>query len=269
MPDPITVVGAGLAVLGSKDILTKLLGPTADYVGGEIADFVEKCNINLDNIFDIATKKLGDEIQTPGAVSPRVLKHVIDEGRFCEDELAAEYYGGMLAASRDVTGLDDRCLPHLSKVKQMSVYQIRTHYAFYFQVLKLHRESGLNLGVSADLPKAGLYLPHQFLVDIFPSVTSEKYWDVMTHSIVGLSSLGLINSYAYGDVDLLKKRFPEATEPGIYLEPNYTGAELFLWALGVNSANGHKLFFEDPEQIELAIPIQNLAQKKSITNNAS
>ena len=30
MVDPLTLAGTGLAVLGSKDILNKLLGPTAD-----------------------------------------------------------------------------------------------------------------------------------------------------------------------------------------------------------------------------------------------
>lgn len=76
--DPISTVGAGLAVIGSKDILVKILGPTADYVGGEVKNFVAKCNVNLDSIFIRAQKKLGDRINEDGRVSPRVLKHVID-----------------------------------------------------------------------------------------------------------------------------------------------------------------------------------------------
>lgn len=55
--DPLTITGAGLAVLGSKDLLVKLLGPSADYLGGEIAGFVQKCNVNLDSVFVRATKK--------------------------------------------------------------------------------------------------------------------------------------------------------------------------------------------------------------------
>ncbi|MGL6598005.1 hypothetical protein ACSZOB_09650 [Aeromonas veronii] len=99
--DPITSVGAGLAVIGSKDLLIKILGPTADYVGGEIQGLVEKCNINLDNIFVKANKKLGARAEEDGVVSPRVLKHVLDEGRFCDNELTAEYYAGVLAASKE------------------------------------------------------------------------------------------------------------------------------------------------------------------------
>lgn len=55
-------------------ILNKLLGPTADYIGGEARGLVEKCNINLDRIFSIAVKRLGNKIAEPGLVSPRVLR---------------------------------------------------------------------------------------------------------------------------------------------------------------------------------------------------
>lgn len=263
MPEPLTIAGAGLAILGSKDVLTKLLGPTADYIGGEMSGLVQKCNINLDNIFVKASKKLGNRVDTPGAVSPRVLKHILDEGRFCEDELTAEYYGGMLAASREETGKDDQCLPHLSKVKQMSVYQIRVHFAFYYQLLKLHKESGFNLGFGPDQPKAGLYLPHSLLLNMFPPEKANNYNSLMTHSVVGLYSHGLINTYAYGSVETIKSKFPEAKNSGVYLEPNFIGAELFQWAMGVETPNGHQFFDLDLSSIELIIPVPDLAQSKA------
>jgi hypothetical protein len=49
--DPVTVAGTGLAILGSKELLGRLLGPSADYLGGEVSTFVQKCNINLDSVF--------------------------------------------------------------------------------------------------------------------------------------------------------------------------------------------------------------------------
>ncbi len=110
MTDPSTDLGAGLAVLASKDLITKLLGPTAEYIGGELRHLAEKANLNLDSIFNRAMRKLGNKIDTPGSVSPRVLKHVWDEGRFVEDELAAEYFGGLMASARSPDGKDDRVL---------------------------------------------------------------------------------------------------------------------------------------------------------------
>ena len=117
--DPISAVGAGLAVLGSKEILTKVLGPTADYLGNETKNLVEKCNVNLNHVFSRAKAKLGTRLDEPGGVSPRVFRHVFEDGRFAEEDIVVEYYGGLLAGSKSPTGRDDRALPYLAKVQQM------------------------------------------------------------------------------------------------------------------------------------------------------
>lgn len=88
MVDPITSIGTGLGILGSKDLLNKLLGPTSEYIGGDIKNLVEKCNINLNDIFSKAYRRLGKKVDEEGIVPPRVLKHVFDDGRFCEDDLS-------------------------------------------------------------------------------------------------------------------------------------------------------------------------------------
>src|SRR5205823_2957980 len=103
----------------------------ADYVGGEAKNLVERCNINLDNVFKIAVRKLRGRLAVPGSVSPRVLKHIIDEGAFCEDEMVAEYLGGILASSRQADGRDDRGVCFLNDIKSLSSYQVRTHYLIY------------------------------------------------------------------------------------------------------------------------------------------
>jgi hypothetical protein len=261
--DPLTITGAGLVVLGSKELLVKLLGPTADYLGGEISGFVQKCNINLDSVFARATKKLGNRINQDGSVSPRILRHVLDDGRFCEDELAAEYYGGILAGSRDATGKDDQALPYLSKVREMSVLQIRLHFAFYYEILRLYSENRPNLGVAAECHQAGLLLPNQFLIPLFPpEKVAKSYWDMMTHSVVGLSSQGLITTYAYGPADTLKGNFPEATKDGAYMAPSFMGAELFLWALGIEAPNGHRFFDVNLNEVEQIIAIPGGAERK-------
>ena len=77
----------------------------------------------------------------------------------------------MLAGSREVTGKDDRCLPFLSKVREMSVLQIRLHFAFYYEVLRLNSETKPNLGLGTECNQAGLLLPHDFMVPIFPPET--------------------------------------------------------------------------------------------------
>ena len=266
MTDPTIIIGTGLAVLGSKDVLTKILGPTADYLGNEAKGLVEKCNINLNSVFERAKRKLGERIDQPGAVSPRVLRHILDDARFCEDELAAEYYGGLLAGSRELGGTDDRSLPYLSKVKQMSVYQIRLHFAFYYEVLRHHKDAGLNLGVGTDCGKAGLVIPHEFLIAFLPPADlSSKYWSLMSHSVVGLHSLGLIGSYGYGDIKSHLTSFTNASENAIYMAPTFSGAELFMWALGLEMPSGHQFFKTDIATVEKTIPIleNTLAKNRS------
>ena len=92
-------IGTGLSVLGSASILKKLLGPTADYVGDELKEITRMRVENLKQIFANATKKVGDGIDKPGAVPPKVLYGILSEGSFCDDLFVGEYMGGVLASS--------------------------------------------------------------------------------------------------------------------------------------------------------------------------
>jgi len=240
--DPITTVGAGLAVIGSKDILVKILGPTADYVGGEIKNLVQKCNVNLDNIFIKAQKKLGARIDEPGTVSPRVLAHVIDEGRFCEDSIVADYYGGVLASSKSEVDRDDRGVAILATIKSLSVYQLRLHYLFYSIVYSIYNGKGKRLGT--DREQMGVYIPISVYLQAMDFAPHEDPGAILSHSIEGLARSGLIesNNYRYGEKEHISKIFPGATEEaGLIMAPNIHGAEVFLWGQGIKGATGHEV----------------------------
>ena len=254
MIDPITVAGAGVAIWGSKDLLNKLLGPTADYVGGEAANLVERCNINLDAIFQNSWKKLDKRIEDEGGVSPRVLKHILSDGAFCEDQIAIEYYGGILAGSRGESGKDDQSLPFLSKIREMSSIQLRLHYVLYHQIFQNYKDNDINLGEESDSRKAGIYIPHSAFKELISTPDHHKSVVFLTHAVNGLNSHGLINFYTYGDAEHMKKTFPSATEEGVYLTPTYFGAELFLWANGVEIPYGHDFFSYDTFEEFITIP---------------
>lgn len=238
--DPITAVGTGLAVIGSKDLLTKILGPTADYLGGELKGLVEKCNINLDRIFTKAKGKLGDKLNEQGQVNPRVLKHILDEGGFCEDELTAEYYGGILASSKTEYGRDDRGVTLLSTIKALSVYQLRMHYLMYSIVNHMFAEKSFNIG--ADHHKMTIYIPSSVYLAAMEFSERERSKNIVIHSITGLAKHGLIGpDYFYGSKEYLQKQYQGADDHGFIFEPIVGGAELFLWANGVDSASGHEI----------------------------
>lgn len=240
--EPLTVVGTGLAVLGSKDILNKLLGPTADYVGGEVKGLVEKCNINLDNILTKAVKKLGSKVDEPGSVSPRVLKHVFDEGRFCEDEVTAEYYGGILASARSENGRDDRAVTYLSIIKDLSTYQVRMHYLFYTLVRRLYSGTPLQIGHADDAMNMAVYIPASVYVAAMDFAPKENAGAILTHCVIGLVRLNLVREdWHKGNADFLKTFHAKAAEPGAILRPTLLGASLFLWASGLHGATGDEL----------------------------
>jgi len=261
--DPISTVGAGLAILGSKDILNKILGPTADYIGDEAKGLVEKCNINLNNVFNRAKEKLGPRLDDDGAVSPRVLRHVFEDGRFADEEIVVEYYGGLLAGSKSESGKDDQALPYLAKVQQMSAYQLRLHFLFYYELLRIHNNSDKNLGLGTDCPKLSLVIPHELFIQALPAKeVAQKYWKIMAHAVVGLSQNGLLSSYAYGEIPERTKNFPGAPSNAIYLAPSFLGAELFMWALGIDSPSGHDFFNIEIDTVQKIIPIEGGAFPK-------
>lgn len=239
--DPVTSVGAGLAVIGSKDLLTKILGPTADYVGGEIKGLIQKCNINLDNIFVKAKRKLGARSDEEGVVNPRVLKHILDEGRFCEDELTSEYLGGVLAASKSIDQNDDRGVSFLKQLESMSSYQIRFHYISYYSIHKAFVGSTLNPGEGSDCAKMRIFLPFAALIEAMGVKDKADAWGILTHAVLGLYKLGLIADYKYGDSNHLKYFYQNVKTPGFIVTPNLSGAELFLWGLGIQGSTGHEL----------------------------
>lgn len=51
--EPVAAVGIGLGILGTKDLLVKIFGPTAEYVGAEMKGLVEKCNVNSESFLKI------------------------------------------------------------------------------------------------------------------------------------------------------------------------------------------------------------------------
>jgi len=143
--------GTGLATLAfvqaTKELIVKIGGPAADTLGLELNHLTQNGIQNLKRIFDNARKRPGCNVDKNGSVPPRILKEVFDQGPYCDDEMTAEYFGGVLASSRSGNSRDDRGLTMLVLVKSLSNYQIRTHYVVY-QIMR-----SLFLGQPVNYPK--------------------------------------------------------------------------------------------------------------------
>jgi len=239
----------------TTQLVSKILGPTVEYIGKEAAQFAEKCNINLSDIFARSARKLGPRLDEPGKVNPRVLKGVLDDGRFSEDALSREYFAGVLVSARSEVNHDDRGVPVLAVIRELSALQMRMHYVFYELVRRLYASTTLSLTRRPDAGNLLVFIPMPVLID---ALLLGEQRGVLTHCIGGLHRSGLIGDiYAYGKPEFMAPLFPNAPAPGVLLEPTAHGAEVYLWAIGVRDPRVAK-FFEvtDSESRlnEVAIP---------------
>ena len=230
--------GTGLTILGSAiggaKVVEKILGPTADYVGNQLKEWTEKKVNNTSNIFKNAEKKLGAKIEQEGRVPPKVLKGILEEGSWCEEELQVEYFGGVLASSRSGVSRDDRGAYFVSLITRLSSYQLRTHYLIY-QAVKNHFDGqDMNVGDSSDRGKMELYIPYDTYAKAMDFTDEEigNFHVLMQHSIWGLDKEGLIATFQYGSADYLKQRYKSVKGAGIIVQPSNLGIELFMWAYG-------------------------------------
>lgn len=257
MPEPITTIGLGaVAAYLGKDGLEKLLGPTAAYLGNGMRDLAQKRIENIGRIFKNAQDKLGNKVEQPGEVPPRVLKAVLDEGSFCDDALAAEYFGGVLASSRTEQGRDDRGARVAKTLDNLSTYQIRTHYLVYSTVKKVFAKAGLSMNME-DRPKMQLFMPVEgyFNAMEFNATEVNQFHQITTHVFFGLHADNLIEgAWQMGRKDSLKKLFPKAEQDGIICQPSAIGAELFLWAFGHADQPLDYIFSEDFKPIVEGLP---------------
>lgn len=233
MPDPMTLGGAAVAAYLSKDGVSKLLGPTAEYLGGEMKSLVEKSQSNIVSVFKRAEKKCGDKIETPGIVNARVMKHVYDEARFSDDELLAEYFGGVLASARTADGVDDRGVYYSQIVKSMSSYQIRCHYFFYYLMWFHSKELKLNLNNDVDRAKLALIVPASCYEETFSTFPNQSEMPYIAHSLSGLAKADLIsNNFVLLNPEDMKEKGVEVDEFAFLIYPTITGLELFIWVHG-------------------------------------
>jgi len=242
MVEPLTAVGAGLTVLGSKDLITKLLGPSAEYLGENLKGLVEKSHTNLNNVFSNALKKLGARADQPGTVNPRILKRIVDEGRFCDDPLMAEYLGGVLASSKVDASRDDRGTFYLSEINSLSSYQLRTHYLMYAAIVRSEKPYDQDLSYWFKQDSISVAIPESGYVAGMELNENESQTDIAYHSFLGLEMKGLLER----GVDLkAPDDHSDFDVPFRYFWPTRYGFELFLWGLGLGQTRATSYFALD------------------------
>jgi len=276
-PGIAAIVTAG--ALASTDTINKLLGPTADYLGELLQGEVQKRAENIGRIFQKAAKKLGSKIDEPGQVHPKLLKGLILDGSFCEDELTAEYYGGVLASSRTGVNRDDRGAAYLEQVSCLSTYQVRTHFIIYTVIKKLF-QGATHVKPGEDRIAMQIYIPHSDYNRAMAFDDNDEKGDLiglcMDHSFTGLNASDLALFLYNGSSDYLSQNFPGLIFPksGFIVQPTPAGLYLYLWATG----HGHILLeyfltaditIEVPKDIKMPTNAFSLKEEHKRQHNKS
>ncbi len=172
-----------------------------------------------------------EELKAP--VSPQLLMHILESGSFTEDDLIQHYLAGLLVSSRTGIPDDNRSSVLSLLVQNMSVYQIRLHYLFYYLFRKNNLGSNANLGFIENRAKLQTYIPmkpifrHVFLKD----EERQESASLIEHAIYGLNRHNLIeSSFFYGSpqhIESLGRR--PVPDHGVVMQTSILGIELFMW----------------------------------------
>ncbi len=232
MSDELIAPSAVATALGSK-LLYDVCGPSAKYIGGELATYAEAGVNNLKRIFTIAAERIKALGKSEGQVPPRLLKNILMEGYFCEDELGAQYLGGVLASGKSPVSRDDRAVSHCALVTSLSSYQIRTHYLLYSSILTFRDDAVAHIldwvrrghGATVLINAAEYNEAMEFTAHEDPKQLSE-------HAFIGLQQKGLVEE----GVSIINPNPKIRSQPPAhfrFFRPTTAGVELFLWGLGV------------------------------------
>ena len=226
----LTILGTAI---GSAKTVEKILGPTADYIGGGLKNWTERRVQNVANIFANARERLGAKLEEGGSVPPKVLKEILNEGSFCDDELAAEYFGGVLASSRSEVSRDDRGASFAALVSRLTTYQLRTHCFFYHVVKAIFDGDSLTVLQPEGRNRLQTFIPVKSWAIAMEFSDKENLQTILQHVMFGLLREGLIEQdFTFGPAEEMKRHVGETATSGILFKPSALGVELFYWAYG-------------------------------------
>jgi len=136
----------------------KMLGPTLDAFGEDLA---KAYAAGRDRILAAATRKTPN-LEDGGRTNLRITADVFRSGSFTDDEICAEYFGGVLASSRSHDGKDDSAIFYLEIIKSLSSSQLKLHYYIYHTLNILlssdPAKAGVNMGQSAESQQQKIFL---------------------------------------------------------------------------------------------------------------
>ena len=222
-----TTVISGIAAL---DASKRVLGPTADLLGQDLAKGYQFAANNIARVMRIAFEKLGSSAEKNGGVHPRVARRICREAQDLQDAFAAEYFGGILASSHRENSDDDSALFLLKILESLSSRQLRLHFT-------LHYLLGKSISVLPDeesdryWAKYGLHIDLHLIQSIYDD--RDFLWS-LSSDLDQMAALDVIGpNYSIRSLtEHFGRRHRELASEGVYVTFCMQGARLFMRALG-------------------------------------
>ncbi len=235
MPTEEIAITAGLAA--SAYVAQKLFGKTLEEMGD---DLNRSYKANRDKLLAKAARKVKDpdDGATPNL---RVARDVVWNGAVTDDEVCAEYFGGMLAASRSPDGKDDSALIYVDCIKALSSKQLHLHYIIYtaLQTLLLRSEKTVNPAQGTEIGAQSVWFPLTLLnaMGLHPEIDLNV-----------LHRQGLLSAYATNAKVHGSRALP-------YMSANPTTFGVLLYAAAMNALPNWRHFGQSQIESSPEIPI--------------
>lgn len=199
----------------------RVLGPSADAVGETLRGYTGYRLRNVLRIIDRAVAK-SRSVDEDSAVSLRVAHVLLADGSYCDDDLVADYLGGLLAASRTPQGRDDRAAAWSKVVTGLSSLQVRAHYLLYREwAARLRIVAVYDLGADAGRVQAAMEVSSGEFAKLLIGDSGVEENDALSHAIGGLARVGLLDEKFLYNGTLVR------------VVPSIMGIELYGWAQGL------------------------------------
>ena len=142
----------------------KLLGPVFSELG---EDFRGLYALGRDKIIQVACRKT-ENIEDGKIPNLRVTRDVFWNGAFTDDEVCADYFGGILASARTDDGKDDSCIQFVDVIKALSAKQLRLHYVIYHALNQIMQKQNkaVNIAQGSEIQQVSVWLDSIELVHV-------------------------------------------------------------------------------------------------------
>lgn len=223
-----TTALTGVAALVGAKLINDVCGPSAKYIGVELRTQTEAGVAKIKDVFKRAARLIKERKKNTGQVSPRVLRVVLQDAPFYEDEVQLSYLSGVLASSKGFISRDDRAATYSAAIQSLSSYQLRTHCIVYSSILRATQKPFKHIfqwvlrrdGITICIREAD----YRAAMDFSEFENPEA---IIPHIFIGLQERGLLR-----EGDRVVDDHPRV-EPFRFFHPTSFGVELFLWGSGV------------------------------------